>query len=165
MRHWWGIRHLRYARALWPLLSCTPHWGDPRWLAAYEARLVQVRRMAGAALLLPTLAFAQTTQVLLSWQDTVNTTQTGYLVERRVRQPSGSLSDWMTLATVDASQRAYTDAQPAAGVDNCYQVVTQSGNGPSAPSDQACVLVPAPPVVPVTGVSVTVTVTVGKGAR
>lgn len=161
MRHFWGIRHLRYARSLWPLLTCTPHWGDPRWLAAYEARLVRIRHILGAALLLPTLALAQSVQVDLAWQDLVNTTQTGYSVERRVRQPSGTMSDWTTLATVGSAARAYTDAAPIAGVDNCYQVVTQSGNGPSAPSTEACVGVPAPGPVPPTGVTVTVTVTVG----
>ena len=115
------------------------------------------------ALLLARAADAQSTQVDLTWQDTVNTTHTGYAVQRRVRQPGGTFSEWATLATTPASARAYTDATPIAAVDNCYQVVTQSAAGPSAPSAEACVLVPQPPPQPVTGVSVTVTVTVSGG--
>ena len=124
-----------------------------------------MRRLLLCLLLLASPALAQSQATVdLTWQDTVNTTHTGYAVQRRVRQPGGTFSEWATLATTPASARAYTDATPIAAVDNCYQVLTQSAAGPSAPSSEACVLVPQP-VVPPTGVSVTVTVTVGTPAR
>jgi hypothetical protein len=86
-------------------------------------------------------ATVQGTGVLISWADTVNTNQTGYVVERKVA-PGGY--DHLANAP-GAATRSYTDASPAVGSSNCYVVYTRGTAGPSGFSAEACVQVGTPP--------------------
>ena len=80
-------------------------------------------------------ATVQGTGVLISWSDTVNTNQTGYVVERKVA-PGG----YEHLANAPgAATRSYTDASPVMGSTNCYVVYSRGTAGPSGFSQEACV--------------------------
>ena len=81
------------------------------------------------------------TGVLVSWVDTVNTNQTGYVVERKVA-PGGY--DHLANAP-GAATRSYTDTAPVVGQSNCYVVYSRGTAGPSGFSPEACVQVGAPP--------------------
>ena len=82
-------------------------------------------------------ATVQGTGVLISWADTVNTNQTGYVVERKVA-PGGY--DHLANAP-GAATRSYTDASPVVGSSNCYVVYARAQAGPSGFSPEACVQV------------------------
>ena len=86
-------------------------------------------------------AILQGTSVLVSWVDTVNTAQTGYVVERKV--PPGGY-DHLANAP-GAATRSYTDTAPVVGSSNCYVVYSRGVAGPSGFSPEACVQVGAPP--------------------
>ena len=86
-------------------------------------------------------ATVQGTGVLISWSDTVNTQQTGYVVERKV--PPGGY-DHLANAP-GTSTRSYTDASPVVGASNCYVVYSRGTAGPSGFSPEACVQVGGAP--------------------
>jgi hypothetical protein len=86
----------------------------------------------------------QGASVLTHWTDTVNTTQTGYTVERKVG--TGSYTELSAAPGPDA--RTYLDRVPVAGSSHCYVVYTRGPTGPSGFSAEACVQVPGTPVPP-----------------
>jgi hypothetical protein len=86
-------------------------------------------------------AVLQGASVLMHWTDTVNTTQTGYTVERKVG--AGGYAELSTAPGPDA--RTYLDRTPAAGQQNCYVVYARGVAGPSGFSPEACVQVPGTP--------------------
>ena len=86
----------------------------------------------------------QGTGVLVSWTDTVNTVQQGYVVERKV-----ATGQYTHLAAVPgAATRSYTDSVPIAGAQNCYVVYATAPDGPSRFSPESCLQVPGTPVPP-----------------
>jgi hypothetical protein len=85
---------------------------------------------------------ASTPRVTLTWNDTVNTTQAGYRVQRR---PNMEGSAYVTLVSTDATTRMYTDTATAGVVNQrvCY-IVEAFRNAPgdvSSPSNEVCIRV------------------------
>lgn len=81
---------------------------------------------------------AQAARIGLAWDDTQNTTQTGYVIERRVNTPGTVYAE---LARVPgAAVRTYTDATAAEGGQYCYQVRAYGATlaQVSLPSNEAC---------------------------
>ena len=79
-------------------------------------------------------------QVQLVWDDRVNTTQDGYLVQRREQSPPGA---YRTLASTDAQARTYTDRAVVKNQRVCYVVraFRNAGAQVSVPSNEVCVRV------------------------
>jgi Chondroitinase B len=86
----------------------------------------------------------QGASVVVSWTDTVNTIQTGYVVERKIGQEA-----YAELAQTTATARSTTDTAPGAGAQNCYQVYARGPAGPSGLSPASCVDVPGVPIPPI----------------
>lgn len=82
--------------------------------------------------------------VLVTWDDAVNTVQTGYTIERKV----GSGEYVQLTDAPGATARSYTDASPAKGQTNCYVVYARGAAGPSGFSPASCLSVPGTPVPP-----------------
>jgi hypothetical protein len=83
---------------------------------------------------------APTPQVTIAWDDAVNTTQDGYIVQRRSNTPGSAYFD---LASVDATTRTYTDTAVVRNQRVCY-VVEAFQDDPqevSAPSNEVCIRV------------------------
>ena len=81
---------------------------------------------------------AHAARIGLAWDDTQNTTQTGYVIERRVNTPGTVYAELARVPGV--SVRTYTDTTAAEGGQYCYQVrayVTTPAQV-SLPSNAAC---------------------------
>jgi Chondroitinase B len=89
-------------------------------------------------------AVLQGASVVVSWTDTVNTIQTGYVIERKV----GS-GEYTELTQTNATARSTPDTAPGPGAQNCYQVYARGPAGPSGLSSAACVDVPGTPIPPI----------------
>jgi hypothetical protein len=86
----------------------------------------------------------QGASVVVSWTDTVNTIQTGYVVERQIGQGA-----YTEMSQTTAAARSTTDTAPGTGATNCYQVYARGPAGPSGLSPASCVDVPGTPIPPI----------------
>ena len=83
---------------------------------------------------------ASTPHVTLAWDDTVNTTQDGYLVRRRAGTPG---SAYATLASTDAATRTYIDSAVVVNQKVCYviEAFRNADGDVSPPSREVCIRV------------------------
>ena len=83
--------------------------------------------------LLLSWSVAHSAQVLVKWEDTKNTVQTGYAVERKV--DAGEYAPLVD--TLGPEARSFIDETPVNG-RNCYVVYAKGPAGPSGFSTESC---------------------------
>lgn len=106
-----------------------------------------MRVMTAVGCVLLSWSVAHGAQVLVKWEDTKNTMQTGYAVERKV-----DAGEYTPLTdTLGPEARSFVDETPLNG-KNCYVVYARGPAGPSGFSTESCLDVtgttPIPPIPP-----------------
>lgn len=101
-----------------------------------------------ASFFVPTAAFAATTT--LTWTDNSNgvppgNIEDGFIVERRNNNPPGTYAE---LNRTAMNVTTYADTTIVAGASYCYRIKAFNTAGTSGPSNEVCITIAIPPVIP-----------------